>query len=111
MFFFQKNVHSIRLMDPSGVIRLQRQNAFVKTCKGNQWKSTILYLLEEYTETNDGGDALPNIYIAAGSKLIELCSLQSKEQVLTLAEIELNMVNPDAELLFIATLATENQRA
>ncbi len=111
MFFFQKNVHSIRLMDPSGVIRLQRQNAFVKTCKGNQWKSTILYLLEEYTETNDGGDALPNIYIAAGSKLIELCSLQSKEQVLTLAEIELNLVNPDAELLFIATLATENQRA
>lgn len=111
MFLFRKKFHSIRLMDPSGVIRLQRQNAFVKTCKGNQWKSTVLYLLEEYTETNDGGDALPNIYIAAGSKLIELCSLQSKEQVLTLAEIELSMIHPDDELLFIATLATENQRA
>lgn len=110
MLFFRKKIHSIRLIDQSGVIRLQRKNAFVKTCKGNAWKSTIQYLLEEYTETNDGGDALPNIYVACGTKFIELCSLQTNEQVLTLAEIELNTVRPDDELLFIATYATENQR-
>lgn len=110
LLLFKKKIHSIRLIDPNGVIRLQRKNAFIKTCKGNAWKSMLQHLLEEYTETNDGGDAFPNIYIAHKSKLIELCSLQSQEQIYTLAEIELGSVSPDSILLFIATLATENQR-
>lgn len=37
--------------------------------------------------------------------------MQSPQQVFTLAGIELADVRLDAELVFIATLATENQRA
>ena len=67
-------------------------------------------MLNEYTETNDGGDALPNIYVMHGSKIIELCGMQSAQQVLTLAELELSAARADDKLLLVATLATENQR-
>ena len=110
LLIFKKKVHSIRLVDQSGVIRLQRKNAFVKTCKGSSWKNAVQSMLDEYTETNDGGDALPNLYVVNGSKLIELCSMQNPQQVFTLAGIELADVRPDTELIVIATLATENQR-
>lgn len=107
---FHKKIHPIRLIDPSGVIRLQRQNGVVKMCKGNQWKEVVSYLINEYTECNDGGDALPNIYIVYGSKVISLTSMQSREQMTGLAAVELADIKADENLIIISTLTTENQR-
>lgn len=110
-FVFKKKVHSIRLIDQSGVIRLQRRNAYVHTSRAKAWRSTIRRMLEEYTETNDGGSALPNLYVISGTRIIELCSMQSEQQVYSLAELELSSAMDEDELIYIATMATENQRS
>lgn len=65
-------------------------------------------MLYEYTESNDGGDALPNLFVVAGSKIVELCGMQSPEQVMTLAQLELANVKTDDTLILVATMATEN---
>lgn len=108
---FKKKIHSIRLIDQSGVIRLQRRNAYVHTSRAKAWRSTIRRMLEEYTETNDGGSALPNLYVISGTRIIELCSMQSEQQVYSLAELELSSAMDEEELIYIATMATENQRS
>lgn len=110
LFLFKKKRHSIRLIDQGGVIRLQRRNAYVTSCRAAKWKSSVSTILEEYTETNDGGSALPNLYLVCGSRLIELCSLQSSDQVFALAALEMDAVSPEDDLILIATMATENQR-
>lgn len=110
LFLFKKKRHSIRLIDQSGVIRLQRRSAYVTACRAANWKSAVSAMLEDYTETNDGGSALPNLYLVCGSRLAELCGLQSSEQVFALAGLEMQAVGPEADLILIATMATENQR-
>ena len=85
-------------------------NAYVTACRAANWKSAVSAMLEDYTETNDGGSALPNLYLVCGSRLAELCGLQSSEQVFALAGLEMQVVGPEADLILIATMATENQR-
>lgn len=110
LFVFKKKVHSVRLIDQGGVIRLQRRNAYVHRATVGNWRSAVGNMLENYTEANDGGSALPNLYLICGTRIIELCSMQSEQQVYSLAELELSTARTEDDLILIATMATENQR-
>lgn len=110
LFVLKKKLHSIRLIDRTGVVRMQRLNAGVEEYLVADWRKGISRLLEEYSEVNDGGEALPNIYIVYESQLIEICGMQNHSQVYALAAVELESAKPEDKLIMIATLATENQR-
>lgn len=109
-FIFKKKYHNVRLVDPTGVIRLQRKNATVRSFQAGTWKKTLNQLVEEFTVTNDGGDALPNFFIACGSKIVEIVGMQSVSQIYALAEVEIGALQPQETLVAVITLATENQR-
>lgn len=94
---------NLRLIDREGVIRLQKNNAVVNTCTKATAETMIKNILEEYTEYNDGGAQLPNIYIVTMSKIIDVSGLQNDKQVLALANIELNSTPDDSKLIIIST--------
>lgn len=107
---FKKKYHSVRIIDQTGVIRLQRKNATVKSFKAGTWKTSISRLVEEFTISNDGGDSLPNFFIACNTKIIEIVGMQNTEQIYALAEVEFCDLKPDETLVAIITRVTENQR-
>ena len=74
------------------------------------WRKSMSRLIEEFTVSNDGGDSLPNFFIACGSKLIEIVGMQSTAQIYALCEIEFCDLRPEETLVAVITLATENQR-
>lgn len=99
----KKKKNNLRLIDNEGVIRLQKNNADVRQSTAENSVETIKYLLNEYTEYNDGGTQLPNIYVVSGKKIIDISGLQNDQQVLSLAKIELSSVAKTTPILVIST--------
>lgn len=85
----KKTTHPLRLVDDEGVIRLQKNNAWVRQSTVGSWQKDVSWLLEELTEYNDGGANLPNLYVVLGKRIIDLSGLQSPEQIFSLGNVEL----------------------
>lgn len=100
---FNSVKRNMRLIDNEGVIRLQKNNAQVFNCSKENVESSLKHILDEYTEYNDGGAQLPNIYIIANKKIIDVSGLQNEKQVLTLANVELQSTSNDTKLILVST--------
>lgn len=101
--FFKSVKSNMRLVDNEGVIRLQKNNANVRECLNEDAGKMLKDILNEYTEYNDGGAQLPNIYIIAGKKIIDVSGLSNEGQVLSLANVELKSFEPHTKLIMIST--------
>jgi len=107
---FKKKSMAVRLIDRDGVIRLQRKNGGIHHGKFRNLDAHINYMLDKFTVYADSGEEVPNLWIVNGSRLIDISALQSREQIMALAKTELIGVDPDTDLIFIATKTTENER-
>jgi len=85
----KKKTTPLRLIDEEGVIRLQKNNAWVRQSTVDSWEKDTAVLLEELTIYNDGGENLPNIYMVIGKRIVDMSGLQNKEQIYNLGKIEL----------------------
>lgn len=108
--FFKKKIKMIRLIDREGVIRLQKKNGTICSCTVANWKKTLTKLIDEHTNYADAGEEVPNVYVAIGSRMIDLAGLQSGQQVVSLCEVELAGMPETTELLMVCTMTTENER-
>ena len=96
-----------RLIDDEGVIRLQKQNGHVRSCKVSEWKQSLLELMGAYTVYDDGGKTLPNVYIVHNKRIIDLCNLGDEEHVVALANVELGYSDPNEMLLLLCSARTD----
>lgn len=103
MLIFKRVKKNLRLIDYEGVIRLQKNNAEVINTTKKDVIDKIKFILSEYTEYNDGGAQLPNIYAVAKTRIIDLSGLSEDSQVLALAEIELNSISNEEQIILIST--------
>ncbi len=92
----------LRVLDWSGVIRLQRSAAHVHTCVLPQLKNKLVEAVERLTDFGDAGRAIPDIFILYGSRLANFSGLADLDQVLALTEVELRSLDPATKLIVIA---------
>lgn len=99
----RKTTHPLRLIDEEGVIRLQKNNAWVRPSTVGTWEQDLQWLLDELTEYNDGGTNLPNVYVVLGKRIVDLSGLQSGSQMVKLGSVELAGCTMDEPLIVAAT--------
>lgn len=99
----KKTTRPLRLIDEEGVIRLQKNNAWVRQTTVGTWEQDLNWILEELTEYNDGGTNLPNVYVVLGKRIIDLSGMQSPEQIVSLGNVELVGCRKDEPLVLAAT--------
>ncbi len=99
----KKATHPLRLIDEEGVIRLQKNNAWVRQTTVGTWEQDLSWILEELTEYNDGGTNLPNVYVVLGKRIIDLSGMQSPEQIVSLGSVELAGCRKEEPLILAAT--------
>lgn len=109
-FVFKKKYKAVRLIDRDGVIRLQKKNASVVQCNSGNWRDTIKRLLNEHTVFGDGGEEVPNIFIACGGRIVDLSGMQGKDQIMAISEVELAGIRESDKLIVVCTRTTENAR-
>lgn len=92
----------LRVVDRSGVIRLQRGTTEVHTCLRANLKAVITDAVEQLTDFGDAGRAIPDIFILYGARLANFSGLADLEQVLALSEVELRSLDPTTKLIVLA---------
>lgn len=99
----KKTTRPLRLIDEEGIIRLQKNNAWVRQSTVGTWQKDLNWLLEELTEYNDGGTNLPNIYIVLGKRIVDLSGMQSADQIVSLGGVELAGCGTEEPLIVAGT--------
>ncbi len=92
---------AVWVLDGKGSVRLQVPQAKWQVSKGSEAIRDLEALLQKHTVYGDGGAIIPAVHMAAGCRLVDLTSLLSAEQVLTLARQELAKVAPEEGVVFI----------
>ena len=99
----RKKTRPLRLIDDEGVIRLQKNNAWVRQSTVGGWQKDAAWMLEELTEYNDGGANLPNLYVVLGKRIIDLSGLTSDTQIYSLGNVELAGCGAQEQVIVAAT--------
>jgi N-methylhydantoinase A/oxoprolinase/acetone carboxylase beta subunit len=99
----KKQIKPLRLIDEEGVIRLQKKNAQVLQAAAGNWREETARLLQALTTYDDGGATLPNLYIVAGKRIIDLSGLPNDEQIYGLGGVELSGYQNETPLIIIGT--------
>ena len=92
----------VRVVDHAGVVRLQRAQAEVFTGRAKTLTRDLDVAIDRLTEFGDAGRAIPDIHVLAGTRMIDLGSLATAEQVQALAKVELEGSPPDEQIVMVA---------
>lgn len=98
----------VRLIDASGVIRLQKANARVWPATVASAATVVDEAIDELTVYNDGGANYPNLHLVVGGKTINLSGLSSEDQIRSLAGVELQGYDGATPLIVIGTTRLED---
>ena len=96
---------SLRVLDKSGIIRLQSSNADSTVTTADKAEAAIVKLTDEHAQWGDAGKVIPDVMILAGPRVIDLSGLMSIEQITALAKIELESERADSPVAVIAKLS------
>jgi len=97
------HTHSLRVIDQAGNIRLQVRNGEALTGNPGAVSQLIARLVEEHSQWGDAGKVIPAVFLLVGPKIVDLSGLLDTEQVITLAQPELENQPQDAKVIVIAS--------
>ena len=100
--FKQKRL-AARVVDKTGVVRLQRNSAEVHKSTVENISRELEMTINKLTDFGDAGRALPDIHLLVGARIINLSGLAELEQVLALAETELETSEKSEKIVIIAS--------
>lgn len=90
---FTRTRQTVWVTDGRGGVKLQVPGGKVVISPGEAWHKNLERVLKQHTDYGDAGALLPAVHVVAGRKLVDLTSLQTAEQVLGLAQQELNQLH------------------
>ncbi|HEY3379413.1 MAG TPA: hydantoinase/oxoprolinase family protein [Armatimonadota bacterium] len=91
----------LRLVDRDGVIRLQLAHGDAETCPAASATTRLREMIVGHAHYDDGGERLPAVFLVAGPRVINLSGLLSTEQVLSLADAELQHLPGDEPVMLL----------
>lgn len=91
----------VRLVDRDGVIRLQMAHAEAAALPATSAAARLRAMIAAQTHYGDAGERLPAVFLAAGPRIFNLSGLLTTEQVISLAEAELQHLPAEEAVLII----------
>ncbi|MFW5889320.1 MAG: hydantoinase/oxoprolinase family protein [Bacillota bacterium] len=98
---FKKKTTPLRVINKQGVIKLKLTDGDVLETEYKNLKSVLEYELNERTRYRDGGAETPYVYIACRSNLVNLSGLMDKENIISMADVELKGFEDDDKVFMI----------
>lgn len=101
---FKKKQQLLRIIDKTGVVRLQRNNAVVEAIDAENALSLLENIINDLTDFGDAGRRLPDIHLLVGARIINLAGLAEIEQAIVLAKTELENLPNNAPVVIVASV-------
>ncbi len=99
---FKNSKQSVRVVDKTGVVRLQRNDAEVHETAVKNVAQTLENVIIKLTDFGDAGRALPDIHLLVGARVVNLSGLADAGQAVALAQTELENLPEDDSIVMIA---------
>lgn len=99
---FSSVKNPVRVVDKTGVVRLQRSSAEVHEASAARTAAELENVIGKLTDFGDAGRALPDIHLLVGARIVNLSGLAETEQAIALAETELENLPPDERIVIVA---------
>ncbi len=99
---FHSRQQLLRVLDRTGVIRLQRGTGRVSTTTLAEIEAELTRAVDALTDYGDAGRTIPDIFILYGARIANFSGLAELDQVIALAEVELKSLDPATKLVVIA---------
>ena len=93
----------LRVVDRGGVVRLQREDAVVRSCTVASLESDLRSLVGDLLDFGDAGRTIPDVHLLVGGRLVNLSGLADEAQLLGLALVEVRAQAPDHPVVVILT--------
>ena len=98
-----KNVRQpVRVVDKTGVVRLQRSHAEVHSSTVETIARDLELIITKLTDFGDAGRAMPDVHLLLGGRIVNLSGLADLEQAVALANTELESLPPGEPLVIVA---------
>ncbi len=94
---------AVRIVDKTGVVRLQRNNSEIHLVRVESAAREIEAIVNKLTDFGDAGRALPDVHLLVGARIVNLSGLADLEQVLALAKTELENSAADEKIVIVAS--------
>ncbi|HPZ09052.1 MAG TPA: hydantoinase/oxoprolinase family protein [Candidatus Eremiobacteraeota bacterium] len=98
---FKKERSEIRVLDRQGIIRLQIMDGYAVKSKVKSSLEDMKKLIIKNISYGDGGSIIPPLYFLFGSRIINLATLQSMEQILSLSRMEIEGLPGEEDVVIL----------
>jgi N-methylhydantoinase A/oxoprolinase/acetone carboxylase beta subunit len=99
---FKSRRWQLRVVDRTGVVRLQRGAALVGATTLARLNDELARAVDALSNYGDAGRAIPDIFILYGARIANFSGLADLDQVKALAEVELRSLDAGTKLVVIA---------
>lgn len=97
----KKTKNTLWVTDRKGNVKLQVPQGILEKNQDSSLESGLAKAIAKYTSYGDAGALIPAIYALSDKRLVDLTSLTTAEQALTLARQEFSDLTPDASTFFL----------
>ncbi|WP_106768657.1 hydantoinase/oxoprolinase family protein [Paenibacillus faecalis] len=98
----KKRSNAVSVLDREGVVRFKKANVqFTKLTKA-QFQTSLSEFLDDNTIYSDANATIPKVFVFYKEKMLDLTGMQTKEQLLSILEIETELLHEEDEMIVVA---------
>ncbi|TLQ09000.1 hydantoinase/oxoprolinase family protein [Marinilactibacillus psychrotolerans] len=91
---------AVAVLDREGIVRLKAKSGHVQEFNKKNVR-VFDEFIDEYTYYSDANATPPKVYLFFKEKMVDLTGVQSKEQILSIAEVELESVEEESTIIAV----------
>lgn len=102
MLFMKRKRQNCCVIDRDGVVRFKQKQTHAMICKKSEIDSQMVPFIDDYTTYSDANATIPKVFLFYKEKMLDLTGMQTIEQLLSIVNVEMEMVKDDEELIAVA---------
>jgi N-methylhydantoinase A/oxoprolinase/acetone carboxylase beta subunit len=92
----------LSMIDREGVVRLKKENANWLLCTRQEVTSSFAEFLDDNTRYSEANATIPKTFLFWKEKMLDLTGMQTKEQMLSIIEMELDVLEQEQPVIAVA---------
>lgn len=98
----KKKSNSVSVLDREGVVRFKKANVQYTKLTKSQNGGRLGEFLDDNTIYSDANATIPKVFVFYKEKMLDLTGMQTKEQLMSILEIETEMMRAEDEMIVVA---------